>query len=86
MVKIIAALLVPALAIAGEAGPTGGNAPSSVFAEGDRLEEAGEYEKAIALYERLQGGREEEALWAYSDMGEAAPEERREALFEKLGK
>jgi tetratricopeptide (TPR) repeat protein len=86
MGKIILTLFFPALSVAGEVGSAGSDA-SSVIEQADRLETAGEYEKAIALSQSVQAGREADVLWrisrAYSDMGDEAPEDRRAALFDR---
>ena len=64
-----------------------GDPAARALAEGDRLEAAGEYEKAIAAYKAVLEGHGAEALWrisrAYSDMGEAAPEDRQKVLFDR---
>jgi len=73
-------LILPALLAATPPDPD----TQKSIAEADRLEFAGDWEKALALYRKILPGNEGEVLWrmagAYSDMSEAAAEDRKKAL------
>ncbi len=58
-----------------------------VISRGDRLWKEGEYRQAIAIYQSVLKGNEDEVLWRisrlYSDWGEALPRDRQEETYDR---